>query len=80
MPIKRTPINKKPTNAMPVLGLWLVWFASGLIYLKSHGLSPAMLIENTSRLETGLWATWLVIDIALLAYAIKLFYSKFTPD
>jgi hypothetical protein len=39
-----------------------------------------MLIENTSRLETGLWATWLVIDIALLAYAIKLFYSKFTPD
>ncbi len=80
MPIKKTSRSKQPIRAMPVFWLWLVWFASGLIYLKSHGLSLAMLIENASRLESGLWATWLVIDIALLAYAIKLFYSKFTPD
>jgi len=56
---------------MPTFTLWLVWFASGLIYLKSHGLSAASGIENTSRLETGLWATW-------LAYAIKLIHSKLT--
>ncbi|PKO93408.1 MAG: hypothetical protein CVU15_02370 [Betaproteobacteria bacterium HGW-Betaproteobacteria-1] len=79
MPIKKTSSNK-PIHALPIFGIWLVWFASGLIYLKSHGLPPIALIENTSRLVTGLWATWLVIDIALLAYAIKLFYSKFTPD
>lgn len=80
MPINKTPLNKKPVHAMPIFGLWLVWFASGLIYLKSHGLSPVSVIESASRLETALWAIWLVIDIALLAYAIKLFYSKFTPD
>ena len=37
MPFKNEPSNKKPVYAMPVFGLWLVWFASGLIYLKSHG-------------------------------------------
>jgi hypothetical protein len=80
MPIKKTPLNKKTTYAMPVFGLWIVWFASGLIYLKSRSLSPGSIIENASRLETGLWAAWLTIDIALLAYAIKLFYSRFTTD
>jgi len=72
------PLIKKPVYAMPILALWLVWFASGLIYLKSHGLSPAAVIENASRLEAGLLATWLVIDITLLAYAIKLIHAKLT--
>lgn len=58
-----------------VFCIWLTWFTSGVVYIKSRGLPFTELFDNASQLEIDMFAVWFIVAVGLLASALNLFFQ-----